>query len=85
MKKVYLIIAEGCYDCEPSVDVRVYADFEKAKQDFDESRTQLIADWKDDGSWVIYEDDEDYFSIGEDGYYAHAHASLKVVEKDILY
>lgn len=85
MKKVYLIIDEGCYDCESSVDVRVYADYEKAKQDFDNSRAQLIADWIDDGSWVIYEDDEDYFSIGEDGYFAHAHASLMVVEKDIMY
>ena len=85
MKKVYLIIDEGCYDCEGGVDVRVYADYEKAKQDFDDSREQLIADWIEDGSWVIYEDDEDYFSIGEDGYYAHSHASLMVVEKDILY
>lgn len=85
MKKVYLIIDEGCYDYESSVDVRVYADIEKARKDFEKSRAQLVADWKDDGSWVIYKDDEDYFSIGEDGYYVHAHASLMLVEKDILY
>ena len=85
MKKVYVLIDEGCYDCESGVDVRVHSDIEKARKDFEESRAQLIAYWVDDGSWVIEDDDEDYFSIGEDGYYAHAHASLKLVEKDILY
>ena len=47
MKKVYLIIDEGCYDCEGSTDVRVYENYKKAKQDFDDSREQLIADWVD--------------------------------------
>lgn len=85
MEKVYLIIDEGCFDCEPSVDVRVYADFEKAKQDFDESREQLIADWIDDGSWVIECDKEDFFSVCEDGDYTSSHATLSIVEKQILY
>jgi len=85
MKKVYVLIDEGCFDYEGSTDVRVYENYKNAKEDFEDSREQLIADWIDDGSWVIDEDDEDYFSIGEDGYYAHSHASLMVVEKDILY
>ena len=85
MKKVYLLIDEGCYDYEGGTDVRVYADYENAKQDFDDSRAQLIAEWIDDGSWVIECDKEDFFSVCEDGDYTRSHATLSIVEKEVLY
>jgi hypothetical protein len=84
MKKVYLIIDEGCFDYDCGTDVRVYADHEKAKQDFDDCREQLIAEWIDDGSWVIECDKEDFFSVCEDGDYTRSHAAISIVEKDIL-
>lgn len=84
MKKVYLIIDEGCYDYEGSTDVRVYADYEKAKQDFDDSREELIAEWIDGGSWVVDCDKKDFFSVCEEGDYTRSHANLTIVEKDIL-
>ena len=85
MKKVFVLINDGCYDYEGGVDVQVYADYEKAKRDFENSRALLIANWIDCGSWVIECDKEDFFSVCEEGDYTRSHTTISIVEKDILY
>ena len=83
MKKVFVLICEGFYDCDGGTDAYVFSNYEKAKAQFDCYREEAIEEWVNDGYWVIDDYSENGFCVCEEGNYTRNRFEMRIEEKEI--
>lgn len=87
--KVYVVIESwACdYDCGNSLEV--YSTQEKALEDLEERKRNARIDFGLDNETnnetddIVEEQEEDSYTIYEDGYYSKNHISIRIEEKEI--
>lgn len=83
MKKVFVLICEGFYECDGGTDAYVFSSYEKAKSQFNCYREEAIEEWVTDGYWVVDDDSENTFCVCEEGYYTSNRFTMRIEEKEI--
>lgn len=79
--KVYVLIEKWACDYETGFNVDVYNDYGKAKI----AMSNKIEEYKNnDMLFDVIENEKDYFTTYDDGYYMENHNTLMIQEKDVI-
>lgn len=87
--KVYVVIENWACDYDCGNDLEVYSTREKALEDLEERKRSARIDFGLDNETdnetddIVEEQEEDSYTIYEDGYYSKNHISISIEEKEI--
>ena len=79
---VYIVRTDSTIDCSTETDIKVFSTREKAKAYFDE----CVADEKANDHLMelddkVVDEEENYFSVYQDGYWSEDHYEIEIIEK----
>ena len=80
MKKIYLVIAEVCFDYEEKQEMAAYENEEEANEKALAAWTELCKNNDNFNGWEVDADEEHnyYEALGEEGFYIRDHVSVYV-------
>ena len=79
---VYIVRTDSTIDCSTDTEMKVFSTREKAKAYFDE----CVADEKTNDHLMelddkVVDEEENYFSVYQDGYWSEDHYEIEIIEK----
>lgn len=79
--EIFVIVKDTRYDCDGSIEVKLFKTMEEAKSHFVETTRRYRNDAIDD-EWVISDDSETSFEAYQDGYECqnHCYCNLSTCE-----
>lgn len=82
MKKVYIITIDEVYDFENFLhDPMVFADEQKAREEFERIKANAKEEYKD--KYEEVEEGDTYFEMYAEGYFSEGHYAVHLYEKEI--